>query len=68
MLGAGIPPDSVRFRHHQFEGRLLLTALTTVAARRPVTPSSGVDYHLTGGVNAVHLKNRLRDVQPDKAG
>jgi hypothetical protein len=32
-LERGIQPDSVRFRHHQFEGRLLLTALTTVAAR-----------------------------------
>jgi NAD-dependent SIR2 family protein deacetylase len=23
------------------------------------------DYHLSGGINAVHLKNRLRDVQSD---
>jgi hypothetical protein len=37
VSGSGACPDSVRFRHHQFEGRLPFSALTTGA--RPVTPS-----------------------------
>jgi hypothetical protein len=38
MLGAGITRLRL-FQHHQFEGRLLLAALTTAASWRPVTPS-----------------------------